>query len=133
MLRTAMVLVTSLVVITSGQTADKPQEGPVGLERKLHGRWKGPACGGDWTFASDATFSVNHYSPGNNELTGSWEVRWNALPPTLVLTVKSSNAPERIKVGESWEVKLVQLNDEALAYEWPENPGQAIQWTRVKK
>jgi hypothetical protein len=133
MIRTAMVLVASLVVITPGQTADKPKEGPVGLERELQGMWKGPACGGDWTFGADATFAVKHYSPGNNQLTGSWEVRWNALPPTLVLTVKTSDAPERIKVGETWEVKLVQLNDEALAYEWPQKPGQAIHWTRVKK
>ena len=132
MIRTAMILVASLVVSSSGQTADKPREGSLRLEQKLHGMWKGPACGGDWTFASDGTFAVNHYSPGNNQLTGSWEVRWNALPPTLVLTVHTSDAPERIKVGETWELKLVQLNDEALAYEWPRSPGRAIHWTRVK-
>jgi len=133
MIQTALVLAASLAFLPCAQTADKPQEGPVALERKLHGVWKGPACGGNWTMRADGTFAVEHYSPGNNKLTGTWEVRWNALPPTLVLTFKTSDAPERLKVGEAWEIKLIQLDDEALAYEWPKNPGQSTHWTRVKK
>jgi hypothetical protein len=133
MIRTALVFAASLVFLNSGQTADKPKEGPVALERRLQGSWKGPACGGDWAFRADGTFAVEHYSPGTNKLTGTWEVRWNALPPTLVLTIKTSDAPERMKVGETWEVKLIQLDDESLAYEWPKNPGQSTLWNRVKK
>ena len=118
MIRTAVFLAASLVVISAAQTADKPKEAPVALERKLHGEWKGGPCQGDWTFASDGTYEVQHYSPGNNRLTGTWEVRWNALPPTLVLTCKTSDAPDRIKVGEKTEVKLIQLDDNALAYQY---------------
>ena len=133
MTRTALVLAASLAFLTSAQAADKPKEGPVALERKLHGAWKGPACGGDWAFKSDGTFAVEHYSPGNNKLAGTWAVRWNALPPTLVLTFQTSDDPDRLKVGETWEVKLIQLDDEALAFEWPKNPGQLTHWNRVKK
>ena len=133
MIRTAVLIAASLILITSAQPADTPREVPVALERKLHGEWKGPACGGDWNFAPDGTYQVQHYTPGNNKLTGTWVVRWDALPPTLVLNVKTSDAPERIKVGEVWEVKLVRLDDEELAYEWPKNPGQPVHWTRVKK
>jgi len=116
-----------------GVLADQPENSPEALQKKLHGAWKGPACGGDWALGADGTFTVERYSPGNNKLSGTWEVRWNALPPTLVLTIRTSDAPERIKVGEVWEVKLMQLDDEALAYEWPRNPGQSTRWVRVKK
>ena len=109
------------------------KEDLVGLEQKLHGAWEGPPCAGDWTFGADGTFAVEHYSPGGNKLTGTWELRWNALPPTLLLTLKTSDAPERLKVGETWQVKLIQLDDETLAYVWPQNPKRTIYWNRVKK
>jgi hypothetical protein len=133
MTRQIMVLAASVLLITAAQAADKTKEGPPALERKLHGEWKGPACGGNWTFGADGTFAVEHYSPGNNKATGAWELRWNALPPTLALTLKTSDAPERIKVGETWEVQIIQLDDEALAYVWPKSPEKPIHWTRVKK
>ena len=123
------------VIATKAQPVDvsETKGGLVALERKLHGAWKGPPCCGDWVFDADGTFAVEHYSPGGNKLTGTWELRWNALPPTLALTLKTSDAPERIKVGQTWEVKLIQLDDEALAYVWPQNPERPIYWNRVKK
>jgi hypothetical protein len=56
----------------------------------------------------------------------------NALPPTLVLTLKTSDAPEQMKVGETWEWKIIQLDDEALAYVWAQRPERPISWNRVK-
>ena len=110
----------------------KANDGPVVLERKLHGAWKGPPCGGDWTFNADGGFVVEGYSPGGNRLSGTWELRWDALPPTLLLTVKTSDAPERIEIGEKWELKLIELNDETLGYVRPQNPERSFYWKRVK-
>ena len=130
MLRTAVFLAASLVLITSAQTADKPKEGPATLEQKLHGEWIGGPCEGELTLGADGTFERRHYSPGDNKLTGTWEVRWNALPPTLVLACKTSDDPDF--VGKTSEVKLIQLDDEALAYQYP--GGKAVYgYTRVKK
>jgi hypothetical protein len=142
MIRTAAFLAASLVFITSAPAVDQPKEAPaaadantpLALERKLHGDWKGPACGGVWTFAPDGTYAVQHYTPGNNKLTGSWQMRWNALPPTLVLTCKTTDAADRLPVGQTWELKLVQLEDEALAWQWPEDPSEfTSRYERVKR
>jgi len=88
------------------------------LEQKLLGRWKGPACGGDYTFNPDGTFDLQHYTPGNHTITGSWSVRWDALPPTLVLVCNKSDSPEY--VGIVLEPKLVELNSEGFAYRFPD-------------
>jgi hypothetical protein len=135
-----LLLAVSLAFITSAQTArtaDKPKEPPVALEKKLHGAWECERdCVGDLTFRADGTFDRLRYSPGNNKLTGTWEMRWDALPPTLVLTCRTSDESDRFSVGKTLEVKVIQLNDEALAYEY-EDPklrdGQPIRFTRVKK
>jgi hypothetical protein len=132
MTRITLLVMAAIVATGAGHAADKPKEGPVALEEKLRGAWNGPACGGNWTFKADGTFAAEHYSPGNNKLTGTWAVRWNALPPTLALTMQTSDAPERIKVGETWEVKLIRLDDEALDFVWPQNPGHPTRWTRAK-
>ena len=94
---------------TQQVVAEKPENAPVSLEKKLHGEWKGGPCMGDWTFVADSTFALKNYSPGGDSFTGVWQVRWDALPPTLILTFKTSDAPEHFKVGQTWEVKLIQL------------------------
>jgi hypothetical protein len=131
MIRPTMFLAVTFAAITSAQAAPRLKEQPVDLERKLHGVWNGPACGGEWTFGADGTFAVKHYSPGNNEFAGTWKVRWNALPPTLVLTCQASDDPVWIKVGEASEVKLVELSDDNLAYQYPN--GHTVRYTRPKK
>ncbi len=133
MVRIAFLLVAStLVFITSAETADKPKDAPVALERKLHGEWKGGLCMGELTLRADGTFERQHYTPGNNDVAGTWEVRWNSLPPTLVLTCKTSDESDRFPAGKITEVKLVQLDDAVLAYEDPEYlGGQPIRYTRV--
>ncbi len=129
MIRTAVFFAASLVCITSAQTADKPKEAPTALERKLHGTWRGGPCLGELTLRADGTFERRHFSPGNNKLTGTWEVRWNALPPTLILACKSSDDPDR--VGKTSEVKLIQLDGHALAYQ--PSKGQPVRYARVKE
>ena len=115
MTRIAVILAASLLFITPARSADKPAEAPVPLERKLHGGWRGGPCEGTWTYLPDGTFRARHYSPGNNRLAGTWELRWDALPPTLVRTCKTSDDPDL--VGKTWDVKLVRLDDKSLACE----------------
>ena len=93
----------------------------------LHGEWKGGACVGDYTFNSDGTFELRHFTPGNNTLAGTWSLRWDALPPTLVLTSiasdftkKDPSRKEYEYLGKTLEVKLIQLNDEVLVYQYPD-------------
>jgi hypothetical protein len=88
---------------------------------------------GDWTFVGDGTFALKNYSPGGDSFTGVWQVRWDALPPTLILTFKTSDAPEHFKVGQTWEVKLIQLDDKSFAYERPNDPGRPVRSTRKKE
>ena len=138
MTRMVFLLAVSLTFITSAQTArtgGKAKEPPAALEKKLHGMWECERdCVGDLMLRADGTFERLRYSPGNNKLAGTWEMRWNALPPTLVLTCKTSDEPDRFSVGKIFEVKVIQLNDEALAYENPNERGdQPIRFARVKK
>jgi hypothetical protein len=96
------------------------------LEQKLLRTWSGPACGGDFTFKADGTFNVRSFTPGQNILTGSWALRWDALPPTLLLTFKTSDfkkkypgEPEYKYVGKTLEAKLLELSKDALAFKAP--------------
>lgn len=134
MTRTVVLFAVSLLVTSSAQTPDQPKETLVSLERKLHGEWQGGLCMGKLTLRADGTFERRHYTPGGIKLTGTWEVRWNAIPPTMALTCKTSNEPGRRDIGKTSELKLVQLDDESLAYEDPEyQGGQPIRYMRVKK
>jgi hypothetical protein len=122
-----------LFTVLCAQSAVQSKEARSDLERLLWGSWKGPACSGDWAYQADGTFAAKHYSPGDNQLTGTWEVRWNALPPTLVRTCETSDDPEL--VGKTWELRLIQLDGEALAYQYPDHypRGHVIRYTRVNK
>jgi hypothetical protein len=96
------------------------------LERKLLGTWQGGPCAGDYTFNADGTFQLKHFTPGGNTLTGAWSLRWDALPPTLVLTFKTSDFKEKDPgraeyrhLGKSLEVKVLELDDASLVYRLP--------------
>jgi hypothetical protein len=117
MIRTAGFVTALLVLIASAQAADNPQDAAVALERKLHGAWKGGPCDGEFTLQPDGTFERRHFSPGNYTVTGTWKVRWDALPPTLVLSCRTSDDPDA--VGKTSEVKLIQLDDKVLTYQYP--------------
>ena len=106
--------------------------GVTALEKKLFGTWYGPDCGGDYTFHADGTFQVRHYSPGNNNLTGCWAIRWDALPPTLLLTYETSDIrkrspdrPEFVYLDKTREPKILELNGEILVYQFP---GDKLAW-----
>jgi hypothetical protein len=103
---------------------------PVALERKLHGTWKGGACVGVLTLRANGTFERRHYSPGNNMLTGTWEVRWDALPPTLTLTCKDADFAGY--VGTTQAVKLVHLDDDILAWKFADDK-HLVRFERRKK
>jgi hypothetical protein len=97
------------------------------LEKKLLRTWQGPDCGGDFTFNADGTFDVQSFTPGQNILTGTWSLRWDALPPTLLLTFKTSDfkkkypgEPEYKYVGKTLEAKLLELSSDALAFKVPD-------------
>jgi hypothetical protein len=84
--------------------------------RAIHGAWRGTGpCDGSLELRADGTFTRQHFSPGDNRLAGSWAVRWDDEPPTLVLTCESSDEPAH--VGRAVEVKIVRLDGEALVYE----------------
>ena len=78
-----------------------------------HGGWEGGPCEGAWIYRADGTFRASHYSPAGSRLAGTWEVLWDARPPTLVWTCKTSDDPDL--VGKTWSVKLLQLDDKTIA------------------
>ncbi|GEM_PF-6840404 len=101
------------------------------LERKILGTWRGPLCKGDYTFNPDGTYTLVNFTPGGNTLTGTWSIRWDALPPTLLLTCKTSDfkkkypdRPEYEFLNKTREVKLLELNGETLIYRAPDPYGE---------
>jgi hypothetical protein len=84
------------------------------LEQKLHGSWKGQGgCVGNFTFEPVGSFVRTNFGPVACKMEGAWEVRWDALPPTLVLTCKSSNDED--DVGKVIEVKIIELDNANFA------------------
>jgi hypothetical protein len=101
--------------------ARQPGRALAALERKLHGEWvgRGP-CDGRLTVRADGTFEWRARGPGGDTTAGTWAVKWDALPPTLVLTGKEPNDPAAAVRTEA--VRLVRLDAEALAVTHPDGP-----------
>ncbi len=119
-----------LALSVHAPAGDKPAEAIPQLQRKLHGEWKGSGpCGGRLTLRADGTYERRHFSPGDNKISGTWTVRWDALPPTLVLACKESDDPDL--ASKRTEVKLIQLDAEALVYQYPGAP--PAHFNRVKE
>lgn len=102
------------------------------LEKMLLGTWDGPACGGDFTFNPDGTYELTSFTPGNNTLTGTWELRWDAIPPTLVLTCKTSDLKKKDPTRQEYEylgkaqaVKVLELNKDGLFLRFLNGKGEA--------
>jgi hypothetical protein len=112
------VIAACIVALGVVQAAERPQADS-DFEAKLPGVWKGGPCRGILQISADGTFERRHYSPGDNELSGTWTLQRNELPPTLILTCKASNDPEQFPVDRTWELKVVRLDAETLAYESP--------------
>ena len=120
MRRLAILFAAVLAVSVGVQAAEPPQEASAAIERLLHGPWKWGACLGDWTFNADGTYDLSHYTPAGLHLTGTWKLTWDALPPTLSFTCKTSDDPEL--VGKEWDVKVIQLDEEILRYQHGDGP-----------
>lgn len=142
----ALLLRIGTAPVTAGKpqaaaTAERAQKVPTSgpakgaelaaIEKKLLGAWKGPPCAGDYTFNADGTFDVRHFTPGGNTLSGTWSLRWDALPPTLVLTCTTSDFkkkdPGRAEyeyLGKARELKLVELSSDAFVYRLPNDKSE---------
>ena len=123
-----------LVGLAQGVLAEPPEDERgkelTALEQKMLGVWKSRGgCDGHFVFRADGTYELTEYGPGLDDNAGVWKVRWDALPPTLVLTCKTSEIPD--EVGKTTEVKLIQLDDKSLAVKHA-NP-DVDRYARVKK
>jgi len=117
MTRRPIVVVALLVLIACAQAADSKKDAAAKLERKMLGTWRGQPCVGRLTLKADGTFERDGVSPAGNRLSGTWEMRWDALPPTLVMHCKESD--DGSFVGKTTEVKVIQLDDKKLVYQHP--------------
>jgi hypothetical protein len=135
--RTALIaLLLGMASAIPAQPAPAPDavakgETLIALERKLLGIWQGPACGGDYDFKSEGTFTCRNYTPGQNTLTGTWSLRWDALPPTLVLLTKTSDFKQKYPKDREYdylnkplELKVLKLDAEKLVLKFPDATGQ---------
>ena len=122
-----------LVVLAQAVLAEKPDKNLSALEQKMIGEWMGRGgCDGRLMFRADGTYKLTEYGPAAADTGGIWKVRWDALPPTLVLTCKTSENPE--EVGKILEVKLIKLDDKSLAIKYAnQNGSPSGHYTHVKK
>jgi len=131
MVPAAAVLLVALAQVVLAEPPGKERgKELVALEQKMVGAWEGQTgCAGSFLFRADGTYELTAYGPAPYDIAGTWKVRWDALPPTLVLTCKTSEIPD--EVGKTTEVKLIQLDDESLAVKHA-NP-DVDRYARVKK
>ena len=81
---------------------------------KLHGLWRGVACEGEITFRADRTYEWTGIGPGGERHEGVWTLRGEGSRPTLVLTCKKADDPER--KGKSTELKVVGVDDDQFEF-----------------
>ena len=124
-----MSLLAATLAAAAPVTLDRPARTPA-VEQKLHGAWKGAGpCDGSLQIGLDGTFERRNYGPAGITITGTWKVRWDALPPTLVMTGKESDDADEI--AKNWEMKVIELDDTTLAYRWSDST-KVIRFARVK-
>ena len=112
----ALLVGLSPVVLAEPPAKERGKE-LAALERKLLGAWEGKTgCDGHFVFREDGTYTLKGFGPAAHDSAGTWKVRWDALPPTLVMTCKDSGIPE--EVGTVREVKLIKLDDNGLAIKY---------------
>jgi hypothetical protein len=126
----AVLLVTGLV---QAILADPQQEEQgkllTGIEQKLLGAWTGQTgCAGSFLFRVDGTYELTGYGPAPYDSAGTWKVRCDARPATLVLTCRESEAPE--EVGKTTDVEIVQFDGGQLAIKRANQ--EAERYARVK-
>jgi hypothetical protein len=121
------------VGLAQAAQAEPPKGELAALERKLVGVWDGQGgCDGKLVIRADGTYQLTGYGPAGDDSAGRWKVRWDALPPTLVLTCSKSGVAE--EVGKAVELQLLRLNDKTLkvGYANP-NGSPSGEYLRAKK
>lgn len=91
------------------------------IERQLVGKWLGRGgCAGDIEFRADGSFTRTNNGQAGIRLDGTWVLKWDALPPTLVLAAVGND-------GTDWTqtLRLVRLDNKALAYRFPNLKGES--------
>ena len=126
---------TALLLVGFAQAApsDPPKGELAALEQKLVGTWDGQGgCDGKFVFRADGTYELTGHGPAGDDSKGKWKVRWDALPPTLVLTCTVSGVGE--DVSKARELKLVKLDDKNLVVRHPHpDGGLSGEYVRAKK
>jgi hypothetical protein len=129
----ALLLVSLAQVVLAVPRGKERGKELAALEQKMVGTWKGQTgCDGRLVFRANGTYELTGYGPAGDDNKGTWKVRWDSLPATLVLSCTTSKILE--DVGKIMEVKLVRLNDRSLAIEYAKpNGSPSGRYTRVKK
>ena len=134
-MRMVIVLAAAVLLVGLAQVvlAEPPGKELAVLEKKMLGAWKGQTgCDGNFRFRAGGTYELTEYGPAPYDTAGTWKVRWDALPPTLVLTCKTSEIPDEVR--KTTQVKLITLDDKSLAIEYAnQNSSPPGHYTRVKK
>jgi hypothetical protein len=84
------------------------------LEQLLIGEWIGKPSVGDIVFREDGTFAQKNYWPRESVFEGTWKVKWETLPPTLILTAKTSTDEKQIK--RTIERQITRLDDQEFQF-----------------
>ena len=131
MTRIALLATASFLAVLPAVAAEKPSDALGALEKKLYGIWDGNGpCNGKLVLKSDRTYERKLFGPGGNNSTGTWSLRWNALPPTLTLNCKTSDDPNHVNKAIDW--KVTRLNDATLSIRYKIEL-QPLVYNRVKK
>lgn len=113
----AVLLIGWVQSVGAEPPAKEPGNEVAALEKKLLGDWQGyEGCSGKYAFRADGSYKLTNFGPGGDVTAGTWKVRWDALPPTLVLTCKESELDEEI--GKDTKLMLLELNDAILTLEY---------------
>jgi hypothetical protein len=123
----AVLLVAS---VQAGPSERDREDNRVALGQKLLGAWKGQtACAGRFHFRPDGTYELAGHGPASSDSAGTWKLRGDVLPATLVLTCQNSDDPD--EVGTTIELRLIQLDDKSLGVRYPNKT--VNRFARVKK
>src|SRR5262249_55597743 len=122
-MKTRMVAAVAAILAGMAQAlaADLPANGQstelAGPEQKLIGAWQGRiGCDGRLVIRADGGYELLDYGPAPYDSAGTWKVRWDVLPPRLILTCNRSDVED--EVGTSREVKLIKLDSRRLEFEY---------------
>jgi hypothetical protein len=115
---TGLVAIILVAALTCGASAEKSPSGPKDVERLLQGEWKGLGpCEGSLTLKPDGSYQRIHRGPAGDNSSGTWEMKWDALPPKLVLKCDTADLPLYVRTEE---VKLLELGDRWLVFQYPQ-------------